>query len=112
MIADAAMSLDNVVALAAIAAGDIWLLAIGVLISIPILAYGALHSHPGHPSRRPRSYRGAAFLGWVAGGMAVTDPLVAGWVQANAPGARRPLRRRSSRCLSSPPEGARSREQA
>ncbi len=35
MLADAAMSLDNVVALAAIAGGNLWLLAIGVLLSIP-----------------------------------------------------------------------------
>ena len=42
MFADAAMSLDNVVALAAIAGGNIWLLAIGVLLSIPILVYGAV----------------------------------------------------------------------
>ena len=36
------MSLDNVVALAAIAGGSFWLLALGVLLSIPIIAFGGL----------------------------------------------------------------------
>jgi len=85
MLADATMSLDNVVALAAIAGGDFWLMALGVLISIPIIAYGAviLTTLIG---RAPEIITvGAAFLGWIAGGMAVSDPLVAGWIQANAP---------------------------
>ena len=42
MLADAAMSLDNVVALAAIAGGSFWLLALGVVLSIPIIAFGSL----------------------------------------------------------------------
>jgi YjbE family integral membrane protein len=86
MVADAAMSLDNVVALAAIAQGNYWLLAIGVLMSIPIIAYGAVILSR-IIGRAPEILTvGAAFLGWIAGGMAVSDPLVAGWVQANAPG--------------------------
>ena len=86
MVADAAMSLDNVVALAAIAQGNYWLLAIGVLMSIPIIAYGAVILSR-IIGRAPEILTiGAAFLGWIAGGMAVGDPLVAGWVQANAPG--------------------------
>jgi YjbE family integral membrane protein len=85
MLADATMSLDNVVALAAITGGAFWLLAIGILISIPIIAYGALIL-TALIHRAPEIIAvGAAFLGWIAGGMAVSDPLVAGWVQANAP---------------------------
>jgi YjbE family integral membrane protein len=86
LVADAAMSLDNVVALAAIAQGNYWLLAIGVLMSIPIIAHGALILTE-IIGRAPEILTvGAAFLGWIAGGMAVSDPLVAGWVQGNAPG--------------------------
>jgi hypothetical protein len=85
MLADATMSLDNVVALAAITGGAFWLLAIGVLISIPIVAYGALIL-TALIRRAPEIIAvGAAFLGWIAGGMAVSDPLVASWVQADAP---------------------------
>jgi YjbE family integral membrane protein len=83
--ADAAMSLDNVVALAAIAGGNFWLMAIGVLLSIPILAYGALILTE-ILRRAPEILTiGAASLGWIAGGMAASDPLVAGWIDANAP---------------------------
>jgi YjbE family integral membrane protein len=85
MIADAAMSLDNVVALAAIAGGDYWLLAIGVLISIPIIAYGALILSRIIRHAPEILTVGVAFLGWIAGSMAVTDPLVTGWIQSNAP---------------------------
>jgi YjbE family integral membrane protein len=86
VVADSVMSLDNVVALAAIARGNFWLLAAGVAFSIPILAYGGLilttllRNAPGLVAI------GAALLGWIAGGMAVSDPLVANWANVNAPG--------------------------
>ncbi len=84
-LADAAMSLDNVVALAAIAGGNFWLLALGVVLSIPIIAFGSLILS-GIIRRAPAILTlGAVVLGWIAGAMAVSDPLVAGWVQANAP---------------------------
>jgi YjbE family integral membrane protein len=85
MLADATMSLDNVVALAAITGGAFWLLAIGILISIPIIAYGALILTALIRGAPEIIAVGAAFLGWIAGGMAVSDPLVAGWVEADAP---------------------------
>ncbi|HEY3720862.1 MAG TPA: YjbE family putative metal transport protein [Roseiarcus sp.] len=86
IVADAAMSLDNVVALAAIARGSFWLLAIGVALSLPILGFGGmllielLRRAPGLVAF------GAALLGWIAGGMAISDPMVAPWANANAPG--------------------------
>jgi YjbE family integral membrane protein len=85
MLADAMMSLDNVVALAAIAGGNLWLLALGVLFSIPIIAYGALILTKLVPRAPEIITVGAMFLGWIAGGMAVSDPLVARWVRADAP---------------------------
>jgi YjbE family integral membrane protein len=85
MLADAAMSLDNVVALAAIAGGSFWLLALGVALSIPIIAFGSIILS-GIIHRAPAILTlGAVVLGWIAGAMAVSDPLVAGLVQANAP---------------------------
>ena len=85
VLADAAMSLDNVVTLAAIAGGNFWLLATGVLISVPILAYGSLILTE-IVRRAPEILTlGAAILGWIAGEMVVTDPLISGWVGANAP---------------------------
>ena len=85
MVADATMSLDNVVALAAIANGDFWLMALGVLMSIPILAYSAVILHAVIGAAPEILTIGAAFLGGIAGAMAVSDPLVAGWIGQNAP---------------------------
>ena len=59
VIADAAMGIDNVVALAAIARGNFWLLALGVALSLPILGYGGVLLHellrraPGAPQCKP-----------------------------------------------------------
>jgi hypothetical protein len=85
IIADAAMSLDNVVALAAIARGSFWLLAAGVALSIPVLAYGGLVLSAALRAAPWLVRLGAALLGWIAGDMAVTDPLVGGWIAVNAP---------------------------
>lgn len=85
MFADAAMSLDNVVAVAAIARGDFWLTALGVLLTIPILAYGSLILKEIFHSAPEILTFGAVVLGWTAGGMAVSDPLVSKWVRSNAP---------------------------
>ena len=40
-LADAAMSLDNVIAIAAVARGDHWLFIIGLVLSIPLIVVGA-----------------------------------------------------------------------
>lgn len=85
VVSDAVMSLDNVVALAAVSGGRFWLLAFGLALSIPLIVFGSfgfshlMRSHPWIVDL------GAALLGWVAGGMIVADPALAGWVQAQAP---------------------------
>ena len=84
-LADAAMSLDNVVALAAIAKGNSWLLALGVLLSIPIIVYGSLILTRIIRHAPAILTLGAVVLGWIAGEMAVSDPLLSGWVHSNAP---------------------------
>ena len=86
VVADAAMGLDNVVALAAIARGNFWLLAIGIAFSVPILAYGGLALSQWLARTPALVALGAALLGWIAGGMALADPVIAPWADANAPG--------------------------
>jgi YjbE family integral membrane protein len=86
IVADAAMSIDNVVALAAIARGNFWLLAAGVGFSIPVLAYGGLLLSAALRAAPWLITLGAALLGWIAGEMAVTDPLIGEWISRNAPG--------------------------
>jgi YjbE family integral membrane protein len=84
LIADLVMSLDNVIAVAAAAKGSIVLLVLGLAISIPLVVFGATMLMK-IMDRYPIIITiGAALLGWVAGDMAATDPVVKGWVDANA----------------------------
>jgi len=84
LIADLVMSLDNVIAVAAAAKGSITLLVLGLAISIPLVIFGATMLMK-LMDRWPIIITiGAALLGWVAGDMAVTDPVVKDWVEANA----------------------------
>jgi YjbE family integral membrane protein len=85
IIADAVMSLDNVVALASIAQGNLPLLALGIALGIPPLVFGAfLVSHV--LNRFPALiYGGGALLGWIAGQMGVSDALWERWIEAHAP---------------------------
>jgi YjbE family integral membrane protein len=84
LIADLVMSLDNVVAVAAVAKGSMLLLILGLAISIPLVIFGAtiLMKLMG---RYPVIVTiGAALIGYVAGEMMVTDPIVIAWFTANA----------------------------
>ncbi len=106
MLADAAMSLDNVVALAAIAGGSFWLLALGVLISIPILVYGAfiLTRVLSDRSRRSSPSARRSSAGSPAAWRRPTRCVAAG----STPTLRRSAcsRRRSAPCSCSRPEKA------
>ncbi|MEF9672096.1 TerC family protein [Pseudomonas sp. PCH446] len=84
--ADLTMSLDNVVALAAVAQDNLGILVLGLLLSIPILMYGSLFV-TGLFKRYPWLIpAGGALLGWVAGNIGMSDPLIADWVATQAPG--------------------------
>jgi len=84
LIADLVMSLDNVIGVAAAAKGSITLLVLGLAISIPLVIFGATMLMK-LMTRWPIIITiGAGLLGWVAGDMAATDPVVRNWVDANA----------------------------
>ena len=84
LIADLVMSLDNVIGVAAAAKGSILLLVLGLLISIPLVIFGATMLMKLMERWPVIITLGAAILGWVAGEMAVTDPVLAEWVNVNA----------------------------
>jgi YjbE family integral membrane protein len=74
-IADAVMSLDNVLAVSAAAKGSISLFIFGIVFSIPLILYGAdliLKIITRFPII---VWLGAALLGWIAGDMISKDPL-------------------------------------
>jgi YjbE family integral membrane protein len=85
LVADLVMSLDNVIGVAAAAEtapGDakLILLILGLGISIPIIIFGStivLHLMERWPVIITF---GGGLLGWIAGEMMVTDPVVADWV--------------------------------
>ena len=84
LLADLVMSLDNVIAVAAAAKGNTLLLVIGLAISIPLVIFASqllLKLMDRFPIIIPA---GAALLGWVAGDMAVTDPIDKPWVDLHA----------------------------
>jgi YjbE family integral membrane protein len=84
LIADLVMSLDNVIAVAAAAKGSLTLLVLGLAISIPLVIFGSTLLLK-LMNRWPVIITiGAALLGWVAGEMAATDPVVKDWVDLNA----------------------------
>jgi len=85
VVADIIMSLDNVIAVAAVAKGHYVLLMIGLAVSIPIVIAGSaiilalLERFP------ILVWGGAGVLGWVAGDIFVSDPFVLGFFSAFDP---------------------------
>ena len=83
LLADLVMSLDNVIGVAAAAKGSMPLLVIGLAVSIPLVIFGATMLLK-IMERFPIIVTiGGTLLGWVAGEMAVTDPAIAAWIDAN-----------------------------
>jgi YjbE family integral membrane protein len=85
IVSDATMSVDNMVAVAAVSGASFWLLLFGLALSIPLIVFGSFGF-----SVLMRAFpwlvdAGAGLLGWVAGGMIAHDPLFAGWIDAQAP---------------------------
>jgi len=84
LIADLVMSLDNVIAVAAVAKGSLLLLVLGLLISIPLVVFGATMLMKVMERYPVIITVGAALIGYVAGEMLVTDPIVVEWFRAHA----------------------------
>lgn len=79
LLADFIMSLDNVIAIAGVAHGtehQLWYVTFGLLLSVPIIIWGStvilrlLDRFP------VIVWLGAGLLGWIAGGMLITDVAV------------------------------------
>jgi YjbE family integral membrane protein len=77
-VADAVMSLDNVLAIAAVAKDSVPLLMIGLAISIPLIVAGAALIMALLARFPILVWAGAALLGWVAGDMLISDPWLVG----------------------------------
>jgi YjbE family integral membrane protein len=76
IVADFVMSLDNVLGVAAVAHGNVWLLVFGLLVSIPMIAWSSqlvLKLIDRFPAI---IYAGGGLLGYVAGEMLVSEALL------------------------------------
>ncbi len=83
-VADVTMSLDNVLAVAAAARGDLVLVAFGIALALPLVVWGS-----GLLSRLMARHTwiiwvGGGILGYVAGEMITDDPIVRSWLGAHA----------------------------
>ncbi|MCC6468943.1 MAG: TerC family protein [Alphaproteobacteria bacterium] len=81
VVADVVMSLDNVIAIVAAAKGDIVLIVVGLVMSVPLIIFGSqllmkvLNRFPLLVTA------GAGLLGWLGGDIMAGDPLVHHWVE-------------------------------
>lgn len=80
VVADVTMSLDNVLAVAAAARGELALVTFGIALSLPLVVWGS-----GLLSRLMVRHQwiiwlGGGVLGYVAGEMMMDDPLVRAWM--------------------------------
>jgi len=81
-VADIIMSLDNVIAIAAAAQGNMALLVIGLGISIPLIVAGAALIMALLDRFPILVWAGAALLGWIVGEVIATDPVIDTYLQA------------------------------
>lgn len=88
IIADAVMSLDNAIAIAAAAKGDTTLIILGLLISIPLIIFGATLIMALLQRFPIIVVAGGGLLGWIAGEVIATDPAYAQQLAAMIPNAK------------------------
>jgi YjbE family integral membrane protein len=91
VIADAVMSLDNVIAVAGAAHGSMTLVVFGILVSIPIVVWGSQLVLKLMDSYPIVITIGGGLLGWIGGGMIPTDPALPPELLANVPYAKTTL---------------------
>jgi YjbE family integral membrane protein len=83
VIADIVMSLDNVIAVAAAANGNYALLVFGLGISVPAIVAGATLIMAALKHFPVLVWGGAALLGWIAGDVIASDPIIAEAAESN-----------------------------
>jgi len=91
IVADVTMSLDNVLAIAATAHGDLLLVMFGIGLSLPIVIWGA--GVLAHLMNRHAwiVWLGGGLLGYVAGEMMMDDPVIRRWMGDNTAALHYPV---------------------
>ncbi len=81
IIADVVMSMDNVIAVAGAAKGELGLVVFGILFSVPIIVWGSRIVLTLMDRFPVVITLGGALLGWIAGGMLVSDKALQPYLQ-------------------------------
>jgi len=87
IIADFVMSLDNALAITAAAKGDIVLVVFGLLLSVPIIIWGSALILRLMERFPVIITAGAGLLGWLGGGLMISDKLLAEFTAISPPAA-------------------------
>ncbi len=82
IVADAVMSMDNVIAIAGVAGDRKLLVVFGLMLSVPIIIMGSQLVIKLMDRFPIVVVGGGALLGWIAGGMIVNDRAISAWVSA------------------------------
>jgi YjbE family integral membrane protein len=85
VVADAVMSLDNVIAIAGAARDSVTLVVFGLIVSVPIIVWGSKLIMRLMDRFPIVVVLGAALIGWIAGDMVVTDRALTAWLYEHAP---------------------------
>ena len=80
IVADAIMGVDNVLAIAGASHGNMLLVVLGLLISVPIVVWGSKWISAWMVKYPILIYAGAAILAWTAGTMVMNDKIVGGYL--------------------------------
>ena len=88
IVADVVMSLDNVIAVAGAAHGNMELVVFGILVSVPIIVWGSRFVLKLMDRFPAVITLGGALLGWIAGEVLATDPGYAAKLTALTPHAK------------------------
>lgn len=83
IVADAVMSLDNVIAIAGAAGENRLLVVLGLVLSIPIIMLGSQLVIKLMDRFPVVIALGGALLGWIAGGMMITDMAIRRWINGS-----------------------------
>lgn len=82
IVADVVMSLDNTLAIAAVANGDLLLLGIGLAMSVPLIIFGSQLITQAMERFPAIVYAGAGLIAWTAGEMVVGDKSIGAYLPA------------------------------
>jgi YjbE family integral membrane protein len=85
VVADAVMSLDNIMAIAAAAKGSELLILFGLALSIPLIIFGSTLVMALFNRFPVLIWAGAALLGWIAGDLLSSDPVLTAWLRPRWP---------------------------